>query len=74
MCAMALRSAGVERVYYAMSRDQAAQAGYDYRSSYDVIREDALGRDLPCRHAPAPEAEAMLARWPERAATPIPPD
>jgi len=54
MCAMALRNASVDVVYFAMSRDQAAMAGYDYRSSYRVLDEAALGRDMPSHHHPAP--------------------
>lgn len=64
MCAMALRNAGVDVVYFAMSRDQAAMAGYDYRSSYHVLDEAALERDIGFRHRPVPGTEAMLARWP----------
>ncbi|WP_211317114.1 nucleoside deaminase [Jannaschia seohaensis] len=69
MCAMALRTAGVNAVYFAMSRDQAATAGYDYRSSYEVLDEAALGRDMPSHHRPAPGTEAKLARWSETPAT-----
>lgn len=60
MCAMALRNARVDVVYFAMSRDQAALAGYDYRSSYHVLDEAALGRDVPSYHRPAPETKAKL--------------
>jgi|GEM_PF-1990950 len=55
MCAMALRNASVDVVYFAMSRDQSALAGYDYRSSYHVLDEAALGRDIPSHHRPASE-------------------
>lgn len=66
MCALALRNAGVDLVYFAMSRDQAALAGYDYRSSYNVLDEAALERDLPLRQCSTPAPEAMLARWSEK--------
>lgn len=57
MCAIALRNAGVDIVYFAMSRDQAARAGYDYRSSYHVLDEAALRQDMPSHHHPAPEID-----------------
>ena len=62
MCIMALRNAGVDFVYFAMSRDQAALAGYDYRSGYHVLDEVALGQDIPSYHCPAPETKAKLNR------------
>jgi tRNA(Arg) A34 adenosine deaminase TadA len=57
MCAMALRNGGVDVVYFAMSRDQAAMAGYDYRPSYRVLDEPELGRDMPSYYHPAPEMD-----------------
>lgn len=68
MCALALRNAGVDAVYFAMNRDQAALAGYDYRSGYQVIDEAALGRDMPRHHRPEPGPEARPACWPEKPA------
>lgn len=68
MCAMALRNAGVDVVFFAMSRDQAAMAGYDYRSGYHVLDEAALARDMASHHRPAPGTEAALARWSEKPA------
>ena len=57
MCAIALRNAGVDVVYFAMSRDQAAMAGYDYRSSYHVLDEAALWQGMPSYHHSAPETD-----------------
>lgn len=70
MCAVALREAGVDVVYFAMSRNQAAKAGYDYRAGYRVLDEAALRRDMPSHHRPAPGLETGPARWGKRPGQP----
>jgi len=63
MCAIAMRTAGIDGVVYGMTRDQAAAAGYDYRAGYDLLDQAALHREMPSRAHTVTGMEALIEEW-----------
>lgn len=67
MCYMVARYAGIGRIVFALSRHDAARAGFDYRRSYGLLAVDPLDwRDISVEHLQTTRAwepfERFLAR------------
>lgn len=56
MCYLSALHAGIEQVYFAADRDEAAAHGFDYRGTYALFSRDPLGWQSPAvRKLPVPE-------------------
>jgi guanine deaminase len=67
MCLGAIYWARLAKVYYACSRDAAAQAGFDDRFIYDEINIAPGERRIPMIYAPIPGADTPFTAWNEQA-------
>ena len=63
MCLGAIYWARPERVYFANTRDQAADAGFDDAFIYDEIAVDPETRSIPMIHCPDNDAEIVFEKW-----------
>jgi len=56
MCYLSALYAGIERVYFAVDREEAAAHGFDYRGTYWLFARDPLAWQSPAsRKLPVPE-------------------
>ncbi|PID60182.1 MAG: tRNA-specific adenosine deaminase [Gammaproteobacteria bacterium] len=56
MCYLSAFYAGIEQVYFAVDRNEAATYGFDYRSTYALLSHDPLDWKFPVvRKLPVPE-------------------
>ena len=63
MCLAAIYWARLDALYYAASREDAADAGFDDALLYEEVSKDRVARTLECeQHLPS-EAQAVLAAW-----------
>lgn len=67
MCLAAAYWAGVDALYFAASRDDAAAAGFGDADFYGEIARPPEARRLPCRALPHPEAGTPFAAWRDKA-------
>ena len=67
MCLGAIYWARLRRMYYANTREEAAQAGFDDAFIYDEMPKAPDRRLMPMQHAPAEEARAVFAEWMKKA-------
>jgi guanine deaminase len=65
MCLGALYWARPRRVLYALTRQDAAEAGFDDDFIYREIQLAAMERKIPFIHRPLPDAEGLFALWRE---------
>jgi guanine deaminase len=63
MCLAAVHWARLDRVYFAATRFDAANGGFDDARLYDEIALPASQRTLPLLHIPTPEAMAPFDAW-----------
>jgi tRNA(Arg) A34 adenosine deaminase TadA len=63
MCLAATYWARLDRVYYACSRKDAAEAGFDDQLIYDQIGLDISQRTLPMVHVGCDAADALFREW-----------
>lgn len=56
VCYLSALYAGIEQVYFAVDRNEAATHGFDYRSTYSLFSHDPLAWNTPAaRKLPVPE-------------------
>lgn len=56
MCYLSALYAGIEQVYFAVDRNEAAAHGFDYRDTYSLFSHDPLAWKTPAaRRLPVPE-------------------
>jgi guanine deaminase len=63
LCLAAIYWSRLERIYYAATVDDAAEAGFDDRSFYDEIRKPAGERAVPMEQALREEALVAIQAW-----------
>lgn len=63
MCLGAIYWARPDRVYFANTRNQAADAGFDDAFIYDEIAVDPQIRSIPMIHCPDKDAEMVFEKW-----------
>ncbi len=63
MCLAAIYWAGIGRIYYANTREQAARIGFDDSLIYDQIPLDPAQRDIPSERIPLEKAEKVFKQW-----------
>ena len=63
MCLSAIYWAHIDRIYYANSRADAADIGFDDALIYDEVAMPIEDRTLPMEHLVLPEAAAVFAEW-----------
>ncbi len=63
MCLAAIYWARLERLYFAATRRDAAEAGFDDAHIYDEISRPPAARSLPARQALRQEALAAFEAW-----------
>lgn len=63
MCLGAIYWVRLDRVYYASTQQQAADAGFDDSFIYREIAQPPSGRAIPMTHCPIPEAAGAFAEW-----------
>lgn len=63
LCLAAIYWSRLERIYYAATCDDAAEAGFDDRSFYCEIRKPAVERAIPMQQALREEALVALQTW-----------
>lgn len=66
LCLAAVYWARMDRIYYAASRDDAAQAGFDDRHFYEELAKDARERSIPSVQSLRDEAYAALQAWTQK--------
>ena len=67
MCLSALYWAGVSRVYYANTRDDAAGIYFDDLFIYQEIAKPNLSRSIPCIHVDVEHSIDHFRKWAEKA-------
>ncbi|MBI2380594.1 MAG: nucleoside deaminase [Gammaproteobacteria bacterium] len=67
MCLAAAYWAGVDALYYAASREDAAAAGFGDADFYGELAKPPEARRLPCRVLAHSEAAAPFATWRDKA-------
>lgn len=67
MCLSALYWAGVSRVYYANTRDDAAGIYFDDLFIYQEIAKPNLNRSIPCIHVDVEHSIDHFRKWAEKA-------
>lgn len=65
MCLSAIYWSGIGKVYYANTRLQAAEAGFDDALLYAELQKAPASRAIPCLHITGTDASAAFARWKE---------
>lgn len=63
MCLAAIYWARLEGVYYANTREHAAEIGFDDALIYGEVSKPVEHRAIPTVRLPLPEAEAVFAEW-----------
>lgn len=63
LCYTAALWSGIGRVVFAADRHAAAEAGFDYASSYSLFAVPTAQWDMPVRHMPIPGADAPFTIW-----------
>lgn len=63
MCLAAIYWARLDRVYYANTREHAAEIGFDDALIYGEVSKPVEHRAIPTVRLPLPEAEAVFAEW-----------
>ena len=63
MCLAAIHWARIGRLYYAATRDDAAEAGFDDARFYEQLALPAEERQLPSEQGMREEARVALAEW-----------
>jgi guanine deaminase len=66
MCYVAALFAGLRRVVYAVDRDGAARAGFDYRGTYDLFARDPRQWPFEVRHVEVDGAARPFDAWLQR--------
>ena len=67
MCYGAALQIGIDTIFYAVDRDQAARYGFDYRASYCQLARDPRTRaDLSVRAWPITEGLGPFTAWSDR--------
>lgn len=63
MCLSACYWAGIDKIYFANNRKQAAQAGFDDEFIYDEFGKVASQRRIPMIHMDCPDAFKAFEAW-----------
>lgn len=63
MCLGAIYWARLDAVYFANSRDDAAEIGFDDSMIYEELDKDVDKRRIPFEHRPHPRARAVFDEW-----------
>lgn len=63
MCLSAIYWARVERIYFANTREEAAEIGFDDDYIYQEIPKDLSERTVPIEKIDLPEARAVFREW-----------
>lgn len=66
MCLGAIYWAGIERIYYANTRGQAARIGFDDSFIYDQVPLDPAERAIPSLHMESDTAAEAFRLWEEK--------
>lgn len=66
LCYMVTLYSGVKRIRYAIDRDGAAQAGFDYSGSYSIFASQPSTWSLDARALPVDGGQEPFNRWQER--------
>ena len=67
MCLSAAYWAGISRIYYANTRQDAAEAGFDDAFIYDQIALMPAQRSIPAEHVSNNDASSAFAMWKAKA-------
>jgi guanine deaminase len=63
MCLAAIFWARIDRIYYASTRQDAAQAGFDDAVLYHEVSSDPRHRRIPMIHLPGVHGGGLFAKW-----------
>lgn len=63
MCLGAIYWARLDAVYFANSRDDAAEIGFDDSMIYEELDKDVDKRRIPFEHRPHPRARSVFDEW-----------
>jgi tRNA(Arg) A34 adenosine deaminase TadA len=63
MCVAAMYWAGISRLYYANTLDDAAELGFDLAPLTAMVRSDLHDRAIPAERILGPEARVVLDLW-----------
>ncbi len=63
MCLAAIYWARLDRIYFANSREDAAEIGFDDAMIYEEVAKPIDARSIPTFKVDLPEAEAVFAEW-----------
>lgn len=63
MCLAAIYWSCISRIFYANSKEQAAQVGFDDSFIYRELKADIQERCVPMKHTPATDAIELFLMW-----------